>query len=171
MVPTAAISLCLRKSLDVSGRASRSEFWWFAPVGLLPPVLFAFRQDLFVATFWDGWQLFVILALAVPLLSAAARRLHDTEMPGESVLIPFAPFFVVWLGYQTVYWVALLVGHIGSLPITITICFFAMLFVFPVFLVAFIVSVFAAASLIGHLLVPSDPGTNRYGSDPHEVTP
>ena len=70
------------------GRASRSEFWWW--------VLFVFLVSI-VANIIDaviGVMLFswlVSLALLLPGLSMAIRRLHDTNRSGWWILIALIP--------------------------------------------------------------------------------
>ncbi|MCV9998976.1 DUF805 domain-containing protein [Pararhizobium sp. YC-54] len=67
-----------------SGRASRSEFWWFA----LFNVIVAIAATIVDATI--GIELFSIaagLALLLPGLGVAVRRLHDTDRTGWWVLI------------------------------------------------------------------------------------
>jgi uncharacterized membrane protein YhaH (DUF805 family) len=80
-----AVQTCLSKYATFSGRAQRSEYWYF--------VLFTFGLSV-VASLLDNTifgfgmndeQLFssiVSLVLFIPSVSAAVRRLHDTEKPG-----------------------------------------------------------------------------------------
>jgi uncharacterized membrane protein YhaH (DUF805 family) len=79
-----AVKTCLQqKYATVTGRARRSEFWWFT--------LFHFGV-LFVAylvsdlVFGLAW-----LALVVPALCASGRRLHDTGKSAWFLLLGFIP--------------------------------------------------------------------------------
>jgi|SRR5215213_4986072 len=87
---TDAVSTCLRKYATFSGRARRSEYWWF---------VLAFVLAVAVASVIDQitWgvpalSVLVLLALALPSLAANIRRLHDTGRSGAWYLISFIPF-------------------------------------------------------------------------------
>ncbi|MFQ1699424.1 DUF805 domain-containing protein [Loktanella agnita] len=85
---TAVRTVLKDKYADFSGRARRSEFWWFA--------LFSFAANL-VATFIFGMiglgfvAYIVSLALLVPGIAVAVRRLHDRDMIGWWCLIALVP--------------------------------------------------------------------------------
>ena len=90
-----SIQTCYKKFFDLSGRASKSEYWWFQLYGIIIyGLLFVFQGDLVLV--------FSILAIAntIPLWAAAVRRLHDTDKSGWFVLISFIPFigfFIIFL--------------------------------------------------------------------------
>jgi len=69
-----AISSCLSNYATFSGRASRSEFWWF----------FLFQVLLMAAVSMISEKLtgLVNLALLLPSLAVGARRLHDIGKSG-----------------------------------------------------------------------------------------
>ncbi len=95
-----SINTCLKqKYADFDGRASRSEYWWFA--------LFQFLIYLALTLVTGGVInyetgevngfgaivfLLVVLALIVPAIAAAVRRLHDTDKSGWWYLISFIPY-------------------------------------------------------------------------------
>jgi len=90
-----SISICFKKYFDFSGRASRSEFWYF--------VLFCFIY-FFVAGFFlgfsgvsdaafDGATLVLLIPIFIPSIAVAARRLHDINQSGWMQCI-FIPGFV-----------------------------------------------------------------------------
>lgn len=83
-----SIRTCFNKYVDFSGRASRSEYWWFA--------LFVFL-GCFVLSWFSFW-LYVLFALGclLPQLAAASRRLHDTGRSGWWQLISLVPL-VGWI--------------------------------------------------------------------------
>jgi uncharacterized membrane protein YhaH (DUF805 family) len=78
-----SIKVCLGKYAEFSGRASRSEYWWFilflvlvsAATSLISPVL----SGLFS------------LGTLLPAIAAATRRLHDTNRSGWWQLISLVP--------------------------------------------------------------------------------
>jgi uncharacterized membrane protein YhaH (DUF805 family) len=80
-----AIKVCLTKYVDGKGRASRSEYWYFA--------LFTFLVD--VAT---GGVAAVLLLL--PSITVSVRRLHDIGKSGWTLL---------WVLLPVIGWIVLLV--------------------------------------------------------------
>ena len=82
-----SIQTCYKKFFDFSGRASKSEFWWFQLYAIIIyGMTFVFQGDLVF--------IFSILAIAnaIPVYAAAVRRLHDTDKSGWMVLISAIPF-------------------------------------------------------------------------------
>ena len=69
-----AIKSCLGQYATFSGRAKRSEFWWF----------FLFQVLVMVAASMLGYVINGIasLALLLPALAVGARRLHDIGRTG-----------------------------------------------------------------------------------------
>jgi uncharacterized membrane protein YhaH (DUF805 family) len=89
-----AISTCFSKYATFSGRASRSEYWYFY---LLYVIVY------FVAGFVDPTSNgiltnLVLLAFVLPLLSAAVRRMHDVGKSGWFLLIPIYGFILAVSG-------------------------------------------------------------------------
>ncbi|SFC45852.1 Uncharacterized membrane protein YhaH, DUF805 family [Polaromonas sp. OV174] len=90
-----AVATCLKKFATFSGRASRSEYWWF--------VLF-FTLILTASALVHEWGVLVALAvLLLPLTAAATRRLHDTGRSGWFQLlnlVPLGNLYVLYLQVQ-----------------------------------------------------------------------
>jgi uncharacterized membrane protein YhaH (DUF805 family) len=80
----------LEKYADFSGRARRSEYWWFT----LANVIVALVLALLIAVADIFWVLYVLygLALIVPSIAVTIRRLHDTDKSGWWILIGLVPF-------------------------------------------------------------------------------
>lgn len=78
-----AVQVCLRKYVDFSGRAARSEFWWFALFQLIVIV----GASMVGRTIGDV----VALALVLPSLAVGARRLHDVGKSGWFLLLHLLP--------------------------------------------------------------------------------
>jgi uncharacterized membrane protein YhaH (DUF805 family) len=77
-----AIKVCLQKYADFNGRATRPEYWWF--------VLFNFVLGLVL--FWAPiLSIIVSLALLLPSVAVAIRRLHDIDKSGWWLLLVFVP--------------------------------------------------------------------------------
>jgi len=87
------------KYSDFSGRARRSEYWYFTlfnllvilGLGLVAGVLSASGNRILSAI---GFLPYVgyALAMIIPSLAVAVRRLHDTDKSGWFYLIAFVPF-------------------------------------------------------------------------------
>jgi len=91
-----AISTCFAKYADGNGRATLSEFCYFSPFYLIVwGSLWALQQKMI---YWiDLIDIFDIpaltlpiaqIALIVPLIAVAVRRMHDVDKSGWFVLIP-----------------------------------------------------------------------------------
>ena len=78
-----SIKVCFNKYVDFSGRASRSEYWWF--------VLFVFLGHVVVGMINHWLGIVFLLATLLPQLAAASRRLHDTGRSGWWQLIGLVP--------------------------------------------------------------------------------
>ena len=172
-----AVRTCFRKYVTFSGRAPRSEYWWFA--------LFVFLVSLVLsvvdaALFGDGtaevdaspaqpitglWQ----LATLIPLLAAGWRRMHDTGRPGWYVLLPM----IVAAG--GLFFVLVGVGGFGLAERagadTGILAQLAAIFGVTGMAVLVIVQIVLTLLLIWWLTRPSDPTANHYGPPPLEVTP
>jgi uncharacterized membrane protein YhaH (DUF805 family) len=79
-----AVIRCLKKYADFSGTAVRSEFWWFYLFNVLVTVLLYFSPDVI--------NFIGLVALLIPSLSSASRRLHDTGRSGWWQLLILIPF-------------------------------------------------------------------------------
>jgi uncharacterized membrane protein YhaH (DUF805 family) len=90
-----AVRTCLSKYVVFSGRARRSEYWYFALfnflVGIVTSVL-----DAILGTGYDNSTGGLVntvgsLALLLPSLAVGVRRLHDTDRSGWWILIVLVP--------------------------------------------------------------------------------
>lgn len=85
---TDAVRSALIKYATFSGRARRSEYWFFALASLIASVVASTIDNVL------GTQLFtyiVALGLFLPSLAVGIRRLHDTGRSGWWVLIGLVP--------------------------------------------------------------------------------
>lgn len=153
---------------------NRKDYWSFFAFGLLPPLLFATQVNWLVVEIWGIWKLAALFVLSIPLLNATRRRLQDTGEDGNGAFYPFMPFVILWVGYQCILWggyaLAFATGG-GAILLVILIWFFALTIVGPLHIVALFFCLMATASVIGQLLVSSEPGTNRFGPAPQGITP
>jgi uncharacterized membrane protein YhaH (DUF805 family) len=92
---TEAINSCFRQYVGFSGRAPRSEFWYFQ----LFAVLLGIGAAILDPTGAIGGL--ISLALLLPSLAVSVRRLHDTNRSGWWILIGLIPLIgiillIVW---------------------------------------------------------------------------
>ncbi len=123
MNPIEAFMSCMSKYGDSNGRASRSEYWWFALEVTVLSVLFIFAggiicgicglmdnesgdgpSPVFWGVFFAPWAFFFI-----PQLAVLIRRMHDR---GESGLMFFL-FFIPFIGQMYYLMVTCLAGQRG----------------------------------------------------------
>ena len=103
-----SIKVCLSKYVIFSGRATRSEYWWFVLFVILCNIIFSILDAaIFGADPETGESTGVLnplfqIAIFLPMLAAGWRRLHDSGRPGWYLLLPMA------LGFATM--IALLSG-------------------------------------------------------------
>ena len=81
----AAIQVCFAKYVEFTGRARRSEFWYFFLFNVL---LSAAASVIDVALPGDMLQNIVSIALFMPSLGVGVRRMHDIGKSGWVILIP-----------------------------------------------------------------------------------
>ncbi len=153
-----AITTCLRKSFDFSGRASRAEFWWFFLVTLVIAVGGFFLIDLqlygldlddptSLAPFADTF----FLLTAPASVTVTKRRINDIT---NSDAVGWLAVLIVIIGF--------ILSFIGQIFDLFENPWFAPIEI--IFIILGLLVLIANAS-------PSTPGPNRYGPNPHEVTP
>jgi uncharacterized membrane protein YhaH (DUF805 family) len=87
------IMTALRKYVVFSGRARRREYWMFVLFYIVLNVAGSILDGILGLGMEGGGgpiSLLVTLALLLPLISAAARRMHDTNRSGWWLLVPIA---------------------------------------------------------------------------------
>ncbi|KUJ78506.1 DUF805 domain-containing protein [Ruegeria profundi] len=91
-----ATKTCFGKYFVFSGRAVRSEYWWFVLFVVLVSLIFAIVDASIFGTDPETGQGIQVLtpifqlAVLIPMLAAGWRRLHDTGRPGWYLLLPAA---------------------------------------------------------------------------------
>lgn len=175
-----AIRTCLAKYATFSGRASRPEYWFFflfivmvqIVAGVVDWVFFTSVTTIetgqfrgIVAVSNQPVQSLTGLALFLPHLAAAWRRMHDTGRSGIYVLLPMILMFgaagILLFGIG----LADLFAGGGSFDLLFTRL--TLLVVVPTLMVLTI----SPLLVLWWLTRPSQPGPNDYGPNPHEVTP
>jgi uncharacterized membrane protein YhaH (DUF805 family) len=90
-----AVKSCLRQYVGFSGRARRSEYWWFFLFVVIVSAV-ASVLDALLGTVSDDTNLGLIgtivgLALVLPIIAVSVRRLHDTSRSGWWYLLVLIP--------------------------------------------------------------------------------
>ncbi|HWT21284.1 MAG TPA: DUF805 domain-containing protein [Variovorax sp.] len=86
-----AVKTCFSKYTDFSGRASRSEYWWFVLAEIIVLIVASLIHQ----------YVYVIAALGflLPGLAVGARRLHDIGKSGWFQLLMLIPLVNLVLIY------------------------------------------------------------------------
>lgn len=92
-----SVQTCFKKYAEFNGRATRSEYWWFALAVFLVSLVLALISSTLTNLF--------SLATLLPSLAVGARRLHDTDRSGWWQLLWIIPIIgwivmVVFLAQQ-----------------------------------------------------------------------
>jgi uncharacterized membrane protein YhaH (DUF805 family) len=93
-----AVKTCFAKYADFSGKAGRSEFWWWALFNLIASICLGII---------DEWlSLAFTVATLLPYIAVSTRRLHDVDKSGWMQLIGFIPIIgwilvIVWLAQDS----------------------------------------------------------------------
>lgn len=82
-----AIKRFFTKYATFSGRASRGEFWWVMLFLFL--VSFVFNLLTRASSFFNVLSAIWGLAILVPQIALAVRRVHDANLPGGWVALPY----------------------------------------------------------------------------------
>lgn len=87
-----AVRAVLSNYAGFAGRASRSEFWWFALFYLLVQLACGVLDAVLFSSYGGGpIGALVSLALLLPYLAVSVRRLHDIDRSGWWLLISLVP--------------------------------------------------------------------------------
>lgn len=88
-----AVITCVKdKYCNFTGRAPRSEYWWFILFSLIAGVAVTIIGSLISPEVLTGLSALLWLGLLLPSLGATARRLHDSDHSGWWQLLFLVPF-------------------------------------------------------------------------------
>lgn len=140
-----AVTVCIQDYYTFSGRARRSEYWWF--------ILFviagnAFLSVIDVVIFGDGMLLglsgLFVMFTFLPQIAVLWRRLHDTGRPGWFNFLPSIPLVALF---------ARVLRSDSSINTAVV-------------LVLLSLSILLMIAILVFLALPSQPGENRFGQEP-----
>ena len=162
-----AIKVCISKYAVFSGRATRSEYWWFVLFVILSSIVLAFLDQLIFGTNAETGESAKILnpvfqlAVLLPMLAAGWRRLHDSGRPGWYLLLPTALGVVTMIALLSgVAVFSVLEGEVGD-PEALRgpAAFLGLSGMMVVWVLQLVLSVM----MIWWLTRPSQEGDNAYG--------
>ncbi len=89
---------CFNQYADFSGRARRSEYWFFYLFNLLILIGILFIGFAMNSQVVMSLYFLYVIAIIIPNLSVTVRRLHDTGNSGWMLLISLIPLIgPIWL--------------------------------------------------------------------------
>jgi len=165
---TQSVKTCLSKYVVFSGRARRSEYWWFVlfvilvSVGLAVLSAILFGTDPETGQGSNSLNSVFQLAILLPMLAAGWRRLHDTGRPGWYLLLPlaFGLATMVMLLTGVVVFSALEAGAEDPETLRGPAAFLGVTGLMVMYAIQLLLSVL----MIWWLSRPSQDGTNEYGA-------
>ena len=86
-----AVRSALSKYATFSGRASRSEFWFFYLFWLLACGIAGVIDALIINSSFSPLTTIAVLGLLIPFIAVTIRRLHDIDRSGWWQLLPLVP--------------------------------------------------------------------------------
>ncbi len=162
MTFTQAVRSVLSKYATFSGRAPRSEYWWFYLFTILVSVATSIVDAVLGAAFDNEIGIvstIASLALLLPSLAVTARRLHDTGRTGWWMLFPVVAIFAtVVVAFVTVF-DALLGADADFTPAASWVV---------VLLVCGLLALAACITMLVFMCLDSTPGPNKYGPSPKQ---
>ena len=171
-----AVKTCLKKSFVFTGRARRSEFWWWTLFSFIIGLAVSFVADeipddnlLLTLLFTFGMLIFAVY-LGIANFAVSTRRLHDIGRSGwwyGASLI----FGVVW----AVWMVVKMIGLVGGMDldhVDVESDAFALTLLkemWDVILIPYILYIAYSILLLVWYCKDSQPGANKYGENPKGV--
>lgn len=154
-----AVTRCLSKYADFSGRASRSEFWLFTLFLILANMVFTLTQVVLPTSSAGVLSTIWAFAMMLPSLAVSVRRMHDQEKSGAHVLLGMLGGVVFILGLAMLATGLKLDDAENGAQYMSPLVLTAGLLMFPISLVLMVWQLMLYC-------MPGTPGPNRYGDSP-----
>lgn len=99
-----AIKTCFSKYATFSGRARRSEFWFFVLFTAIVEFACSILAVIpFVGVVFGILYLIFALGILVPSLAVCTRRLHDAGHSGKFLIVYAVPFVIFFLMFKYLF--------------------------------------------------------------------
>lgn len=159
-----AIKSVFSKYATFSGRARRSEFWYFFLLNFIICFVLGFIPFLsWVSGLWS-------LAILIPFVAVTVRRFHDIGKSGWYYLVPLIPA-LAYVGYLVYYVLKIMKEIDGSFSDTDAIMQHIM--DNPSGILAIVVlgllTIITTIIWIVWMAKDSQPGENKWGPNPKEI--
>ena len=145
-----SIQTCFRQYFTFSGRARRSEYWWFYLFTFLGGLVTGLI-DLVTNPNTEIVGTLFSLAVLIPTLSVGARRLHDINKSGW------------WQALPLIGLAMMLPGFLHMLDDGLTFEQFSFT---PLFIIGILVVLATSILLIVWFATDGEHGANRFGDSP-----
>ncbi len=146
---TESIKTCFSKYAVFSGRAQRSEFWWF--------FLFSAVSSAIASIVPVIGQIY-LLVLLIPSLAVSARRLHDTGRSAWWLLLYLASILAMGIAFAAILVLLIEPERPNDYEALMIFAWIAM--------VSFFIALGCSLVLLILCVLPGTVGPNRYGPDP-----
>jgi uncharacterized membrane protein YhaH (DUF805 family) len=146
----------LEKYADFTGRAPRAEYWWYILAIIVAEIVVNIIESIIgtnhmVLGVYGPLMLLLVLGTIVPSIAVAVRRLHDTNRSGWWLLLPAVPYCLAFaLGGA-----AMAAGNWAGAGVA------------GIFL---LIGLVCAIVLLVFMVLPGNPGDNRFGPNPYGET-
>ena len=185
-----AIKTCFKKYCVFSGRARRSEYWFFVlftellglGINIISQILSGVltvlqdsSEELVLTTsvlmlIISGIMMFISLLIFLPSLAVKVRRLHDAGRSGKWILIPMICNFIGVMVFVTAFITALAMVNfdvdalVDSEETLIVLVIGAVCMLIPLF-ISFVFSII----IFVWTIKDSQPGINKWGPNPKGI--
>lgn len=152
-----SVRACFFKYATFSGRAQRSEFWWWMLFYALASMAASTIDSMVLGFDFDSsgpTYVIFLLATAIPNFAVTARRLHDIDRSGWWMVVP--------------YGIAILAVALAAITASILRSGDAEQILFLLPLIAIAAMLLAFLILLIWLIKKGTTGENRFGPDPLE---
>ncbi|MGZ4581551.1 MAG: DUF805 domain-containing protein [Nocardioidaceae bacterium] len=160
MTSTQAVRSVLSKYATFSGRAPRSEYWWFYLFSILVSLATSVVDAVLNTVFNNQIQIVGTisnLALLLPTLAVTARRLHDTSRSGWWILFPVVSLLgTIVVAFATVFAVVFGAGTDDTPAVALSVLLVA----------CGLITIAAFITLLVFMCLGSNAGPNKYGPSP-----
>ena len=167
-----AVKQELLRSFDLNGRTARAPYLTFLLTAVVSYAAIISLGVVYLQESQIVTTIYIITAVYyLPVTAAGVRRLHDIGESGKLMLDPLKPAAALG-GFLLLLQLWVFNSNTGSF-----IAIIAALFLGRVLIALLAIATVATATLsmmyfshtMGLLLLPSQPGTNKYGPNPLEV--